>query len=61
MIQIYYISSATAPMSTSDLLQLLRQCRDNNASRSVTGMLLYANGTFLQVLEGPDQVIDDLV
>jgi uncharacterized membrane protein (DUF373 family) len=61
MIQISYISSATAPMSTSDLLQLLRQCRDNNASRSVTGMLLYANGTFLQVLEGPDQVIDDLV
>ncbi len=61
MIQISYISSATAPMSTQDLLALLRQCRENNAGRGVTGMLLYANGTFLQVLEGPDQVIDDLV
>jgi len=61
MIQISYISSATAPMSTEDLLVLLRQCRENNAGRGVTGMLLYANGTFLQVLEGPDQVIDDLV
>jgi uncharacterized membrane protein (DUF373 family) len=48
-------------MPTQDLLALLRQCRENNAGRSVTGMLLYANGTFLQVLEGPDQVIDDLV
>jgi uncharacterized membrane protein (DUF373 family) len=61
MIQISYISSANPPMSTQDLLVLLRQCRDNNAGRGVTGMLLYANGTFLQVLEGPDQVIDDLV
>ena len=61
MIQISYISSATPPMSTEDLLVLLRQCRENNAGRGVTGMLLYANGTFLQVLEGPDQVIDDLV
>lgn len=61
MIQISYISSATAAMPTQDLLTLLQQCRENNASRGVTGMLLYANGTFLQVLEGPDQVIDDLV
>jgi uncharacterized membrane protein (DUF373 family) len=48
-------------MSTPDLLALLQQCRENNAGRGVTGMLLYANGTFLQVLEGPEQVIDDLV
>jgi len=61
MIQISYISSATTPMSTPDLLALLQQCRENNAGRGVTGMLLYANGTFLQVLEGPEQVIDDLV
>ncbi len=61
MIQISYISSATAAMPTQDLLALLQQCRENNAGRGVTGMLLYANGTFLQVLEGPDQVVDDLV
>ena len=28
------------------------QCRENNAAIGVTGMLLYANETFLQVIEG---------
>ena len=61
MIQISYISSVTEPMSTQDLLKLLQECRENNAGNGVTGMLLYGNATFLQVLEGEDKVIDDLV
>ena len=42
MIQISYISSATAPMSNQDLLGLLQECRENNAQSGVTGMLIYA-------------------
>jgi uncharacterized membrane protein (DUF373 family) len=61
MIQISYISSATEPMSTRDLLRLLQSCRENNAGRGVTGMLFYCNGTFLQVLEGEERVIDELL
>ena len=61
MIQICYISQATAPMNSEALLSLLMQCRRNNVAREVTGMLLYGNGTFLQVIEGDDQVVDDLV
>ena len=61
MIQISYISTASPPMSTKELLRLLQQCRENNAGRGVTGMLLYANGTFLQVLEGAEEVVDELV
>jgi hypothetical protein len=61
MIQISYISSATEPMSTQDLLRLLQGCRENNAGRGVTGMLFYCNGTFLQVLEGEERVIDELL
>lgn len=60
MIQISYISSATEPMSTHSLLRLLQQCRDNNAVNGVTGMLLYSNGTFLQVLEGEQKIVEDL-
>ncbi|MEY6431821.1 phosphate-starvation-inducible PsiE family protein [Thioalkalicoccus limnaeus] len=60
MIQILYISSATQPMSTQDLLGLLGECREKNAGVGVTGMLLYGNGTFLQVLEGDETVVDDL-
>ncbi|AUB85573.1 phosphate-starvation-inducible PsiE family protein [Candidatus Thiodictyon syntrophicum] len=61
MIQLSYISSATEPMSTHDLLALLRGCREGNADRGVTGMLLYGNATFLQVLEGEEGVVDDLL
>jgi len=61
MIQVSYISSVTEPMSTQDLLTLLQECRENNAGNGVTGMLLYGNATFLQVLEGEEKVIDDLV
>ena len=61
MIQISYISSATEPMSDQALLGLLKECRERNAGNGVTGMLLYGNGTYLQVLEGEDRTIDDLV
>ncbi len=61
MIQITYLSTATDPMSSQDLLRLLEECRENNAGCGVTGMLLYCNGTFLQVLEGDEKVIEELV
>ncbi len=61
MIQLSYISSATHPMSTQEILGLLRQCREHNAANGVTGMMLYGNNTFLQVLEGEEKIIDDLL
>jgi hypothetical protein len=60
MIQISYISSAAEPLSTEQLLALLQQCLANNAGKGVTGMLLYGNATFLQVLEGEEKVVDAL-
>ena len=61
MIQLSYISSATEPMATADLLRLLRGCREHNAAHGVTGMLLYGNATFLQVLEGEELLVDALL
>ncbi len=61
MIQVSYLSRAAGPMSAADLLALLLQSRTDNAARGVTGMLLYGNGTFLQVIEGDDPVVDDLI
>jgi uncharacterized membrane protein (DUF373 family) len=61
MIQLVYISVATAPMSKQDLTQLLQYCRQHNPQIGVTGMLFYGNGTFLQVLEGEERVIDELL
>ena len=61
MIQISYLSRASEAMSAQALLALLMQSRKNNVARNLTGMLLYGNGTFLQVIEGDDAVVDQLV
>jgi len=61
MIQVTYVSQTSESMSAEQLLDLLVQCRENNTQKSITGMLLYGNGTFLQVLEGADTVVDELV
>lgn len=61
MIQVSYISSANEAMSTEQLLMLLQECRENNAKLGVTGMLLYCNLTFVQVLEGDERAINDLL
>jgi hypothetical protein len=60
MIQISYLSAATRPMSTDEVLALLRQCLANNEANDVTGLLIYNNETFLQTLEGDEQVVDEL-
>ena len=60
MIQIAYISTATPPMTTEQLIDLLQQSFKNNTAAGVTGMMLYGNATFLQVLEGDEKVVDAL-
>ena len=44
-------------MSSDELLALLRQSRARNERNEVTGMLLYKNGHFMQVLEGPEKQV----
>ncbi|MFK8031302.1 MAG: BLUF domain-containing protein [Gammaproteobacteria bacterium] len=61
MIQVSYASRTDGRMSTEQLMELLVQCQTNNRKRGVTGMLLYGNETFLQALEGEDDVVDGLV
>lgn len=61
MIQVTYLSRATTPFSSEQLLALLAQCRDKNPARGITGMLFYGNGTFLQVLEGEPATVDGLI
>lgn len=45
-------------MSEDELIDLLMVARDKNKEYHVTGMLLYCQGTFMQVIEGPKASID---
>lgn len=56
---VVYSSRATAPLDDGALRELLEQSRTSNAERDVTGMLLYRNGRFIQILEGPEQAVRD--
>ena len=59
-ITLVYVSSATHLMAESELIDLLRTCRDNNAKAGITGMLLYKDGNFMQAIEGPEDAVTHL-
>jgi len=61
MIQISYISKATQSMSEDDLEEILRISRENNGRLGITGMLLYGNNTFVQILEGEEKAVNELI
>ena len=52
-----YVSIANEQLSEQLLLELLEVSRRNNARRNVTGMLLYKDQRFLQVLEGSQPTV----
>jgi hypothetical protein len=54
VLSLIYVSSAAQLFSTADLAKLLEVSRTNNARRGVTGMLLYKDGNFMQVIEGEE-------
>lgn len=60
MRQVFYVSSATELMSEEALGALLDRSRGRNASVGITGLLLYLDGNFFQVIEGPDEAIEAL-
>jgi hypothetical protein len=55
--QIIYSSQATAPMSLADLEEILADARTGNERRNVTGILVYVDGVFLQILEGEEETL----
>jgi len=55
-----YVSSATQLFSEEDLKALLEQSRQKNTRLGITGMLLYKDGNFMQVLEGLDDAVTGL-
>lgn len=55
-----YVSQATRPMSGDDLKAILTKSHENNHKRDVTGILLYHNERFMQVLEGDQGVVQGL-
>jgi hypothetical protein len=60
MIQIVYASAACAPFSANALRVLLEQARARNTTYNVSGLLLYHQSSFLQILEGPRDSVEHI-
>lgn len=59
LLRIIYVSSAVHLLETSELEAILESSVRHNEQQEVTGMLLYAEGAFIQVLEGPEEMVDE--
>lgn len=60
LIHLIYASKAAVDFSDRDIVELLSKSRKNNHSLGLTGMLLFDNGSFLQVLEGVEESVNTL-
>lgn len=58
--QLVYISRAVRPMSDEDLLRILTGARRKNKAINITGLLVYKDLVFLQVLEGEQSNIQEV-
>lgn len=54
---IVYVSSAVQPLETPQIEHLLERARARNAEYGITGLLLYADGSFMQYIEGPHDAL----
>ncbi|MGA0336514.1 MAG: BLUF domain-containing protein [Luminiphilus sp.] len=52
-----YVSTAAVDFSDEALIALLGEARSANTDRDVTGLLLYREGSFYQVLEGSEAAV----
>ena len=52
-----YVSTEAVKFSDEALIALLTEARNANTDRNVTGLLLYREGSFYQVLEGSESEV----
>ena len=60
LLRLTYASRAAEWLSRQDLREIARAAQARNRKLGVTGLLLYVEGDFLQVLEGPAGAVERL-
>lgn len=55
---ICYISDSRINKSITDFNNLINKAKSNNTKNNITGILVYKNSNFLQVLEGHPKTVD---
>lgn len=55
--QLVYFSEAADDLSYTDIKEILEVSRTHNAKAEITGLLIYKDGHFLQLLEGTEDKV----
>lgn len=59
--QVVYISQTKGPISEDEVQGILEHARGSNARLDITGLLLFKSGHFLQILEGQEDRVLNLL
>lgn len=60
MHSLVYVSSARQPFTRVQLFDLMESACRNNEAKNITGLLLHRAGNFMQLLEGPEEMVEKL-
>lgn len=58
--QLLYFSTANHKMDEPELTEILKKANLTNIQKGISGFLLYMDGTFAQVLEGQEKIVNEL-
>lgn len=58
--QLTYRSLAAEGITAADIRDILEASKSNNATKEITGCLVYNEGYFVQLLEGEKEVVQEL-
>lgn len=61
MHQLIYVSEANRDLRSDEVFRIIEQSSRNNPCADITGFLIFADGHFLQLIEGPLQALETLV
>lgn len=61
MIQLVYRSQAVREISSKDILSILNTAEERNNRLQITGLLVYSNHRFMQLLEGESEHVYPLL
>ncbi len=54
---ISYVSTASSELTDSDIRSLFNFVNDFNNKEGITGILIFSNGNFFQILEGEQKIV----
>jgi hypothetical protein len=57
---ISYVSTVSSNLNETDIQKILDYSRDWNINHQITGILLFSEGNFFQVLEGEKELVTEL-